>query len=161
MHVAVIQCTHHTSFPHLTGWFSSCHREGRWRGPLGNFAQYPGSTRPRRPLPSSCLRFPRPAHLLGYRWHSTRWTQWWRLPLGPTPSPTIKGLEDTKGNEMILLKMGSAIIKIIITQFFSTSVTIQIKSVMGVIFSNWCMLTTFQSSPNLSVTTKHTLRGCL
>lgn len=89
--VAVIQCTHHTSFPRLTGWFSSCRREGRWRGPPGSSARYLDSTRPRRPRPGSCPRCPRPAHLLGYRWRSTRWTQWWRLPLGPTPSPNIKG----------------------------------------------------------------------
>lgn len=89
--LAVIQCTHHTSFPHLTGWFSSCHREGRWRGLPGSSARYPGSIRPRRPRRWSCPRCPRPAHPLGYRWHSNRWTQWWRLPLGPTPSPNIKG----------------------------------------------------------------------
>lgn len=86
-----IQCTHHTSSLHPTGWFSSCRREGRWRAPPGSSARCPGSTRPRRPRQWPCPRFPRPAHLLGYRWRSTRWTQWWRLPLGPTPSPKIKG----------------------------------------------------------------------
>ena len=104
--LAVIQHTHHTSSPRLTGWFSSGRREGRWRGPPGSSARCRGSTRPRRPRPGSCPRCPRPAHLLGYRWRSTRWTQWWRLPLGPTPSPNITGsLEDLwkKGGSCLIV----------------------------------------------------------
>lgn len=97
--LAVTQCTHRTSFPHLTGWFFSCRREGRWRGPPESSARYPGSTRPQRPRPGSCPHCPRPAHLLGYRWRSTRWTQWWRLTLGPTPSPNVKGSVGDLWNE--------------------------------------------------------------
>lgn len=61
------------------------------RGPPGSSAQCLGTTHPRHPRPWSCLHCPRPAHLLGYRWRSTRWTQLWRLHLGPTLSPGIKG----------------------------------------------------------------------
>lgn len=82
--------THRTSFPRRTGWFSSYRMEGRWRGPPGSSARYLGSKPPLRPRPWPCLRCPRPAHLLGFRWHSTRWKQWWRLPLGPTLSPNVK-----------------------------------------------------------------------
>lgn len=88
---ASIECTHHTFSPHLTRWFSVCHREDRWQGPPGSSARYPEPTLPLHHHPGFCPHCPRPAHLLGYRWRSTRWTQWWRLPLGSTPSPNING----------------------------------------------------------------------
>lgn len=119
------QRTHRTSSPRRRGWSSSCHMEGRWRGPPGSSARCPGSTRPRRPRQWPCPRCPRPAHLLGYRWRSTRWTQWWRLPLGPTPSPKIKRV---CGKDLGSKDTGSCKAVFIGFEFFNTVIQMTISN---------------------------------